>query len=706
MQNFNAFGLPAVLLQSLEQMGITVPTPIQVEAIPTVLAGSDLLASAQTGTGKTIAYLLPIISKLDENPDDSVLILTPTRELAAQVRDSALQFIKRIRSLNMALLIGGEPIFKQFAALKRNPRIIIGTPGRIIDHLQRRTLNLQSVKFLVLDETDRMLDMGFSQDIEMIVENLKSDRQTLLFSATLPQAIVKLSKKYLAEDAKRIAIGSTTEPSRQIKQETVQVSSGNKLATLVTALEEREGSVIIFVKTKISADRLAEKLQEKGHAADAIHGDLNQRQRDRVIREFRNSKCRILVATDIAARGLDIPHIMHVINYDLPQCPEDYIHRIGRTGRAGMTGFALSFVAPEERHKWKAIHRLIHTGEETESEYRRGGNSRSGARDGGRSRGGYQGQRDGGAARGGYRGGDRSGSSESRGYRGRSDNAAGASSESRGGYRGRSDNAAGAPSESRGYRGRSENAGAPSESRGYRGRSENAGAPSESRGYRGRSENAGAPSESRGYRGRSENAGAPSESRGYRGRSENAGAPSESRGYRGRSENAGAPSESRGYRGRSENAGAPSESRGYRGRSENAGAPSESRGYRGRSENAGASESRGYRGRSENAGASESRGYRGRSENTASSEPRVYRKREETGSTEAKTFRGKREEGRTTREYVNPKLAAGAVSDKPKRTLDPRIAPPATAFAKRVVKKRATAVYSGAVKATSANDVV
>ena len=651
MQNFNAFGLPAVLLQSLEQMGITVPTPIQVEAIPTVLAGTDLLASAQTGTGKTIAYLLPIISKLDENPDESVLILTPTRELAAQVRDSALQFIKRIRSLNMALLIGGEPIFKQFAALKRNPRIIIGTPGRIIDHLQRRTLNLQSVKFLVLDETDRMLDMGFSQDIEMIVENVQSDRQTLLFSATLPQAIVKLSKKYLAEGAKRIAIGSTTEPSRQIKQETVQVSSGNKLSTLVTALEEREGSVIIFVKTKISADRLAEKLQEKGHAADAIHGDLNQRQRDRVIREFRNNKCRILVATDIAARGLDIPHIMHVINYDLPQCPEDYIHRIGRTGRAGMTGFALSFVAPEERHKWKAIHRLIHAGEETESEYRRGGHSRSG-RDAGRSRGGYQGQRDG--ARSGYRGADRDRSR---------------SSESRGGYRGRSDNAAGASSGSRGYRGRSENAGAPSESRGYRGRSDNA---------------AGASSESRGYRGRS---------------SENAGAPSESRGYRGRSENAGAPSESRGYRGRSENAGAP-ESRGYRGRSENAG---ESRGYRGRSENAG--ESRGYRGRSENASApSESRNYRARSENTASSETKVYRKREEAGSFEAKTFRGKRDEGRTTREYVNPKLAAGAVSDKPKRALDPRIAPPAAAFAKRVVKKR-TAIYSGAVK-TSANDVV
>ncbi|HRE32128.1 MAG TPA: DEAD/DEAH box helicase, partial [Candidatus Berkiella sp.] len=356
-------------------------------------------------------------------------------------------------------------------ALKRRPRIIIGTPGRIIDHLQRRTLNLQSVRYLVLDETDRMLDMGFSQDIETILGNLQDERQTLLFSATLPQAIVKLSKKYLAENAQRIAIGSTTEPSRQIKQETIQVSSGSKFTTLLTALEEREGSVIIFVKTKISADKLAEKLQEKDHAADAIHGDLNQRKRDRVIREFRNNKCRILVATDIAARGIDIPHIMHVINYDLPQCPEDYIHRIGRTGRAGMTGFALSFVSPDERHKWKAIHRLIHAGEETE------GTSRGGGSRGGRDnrRGGYSGQRDG--ARG--------------GYRGRRDEG----SESRGGYRGRRDEGA---SESQGYRGRRDGAAA-SESQGYRGRREEG---SESRsGYRGaRRDNAEGSSRSYGKR--------------------------------------------------------------------------------------------------------------------------------------------------------------------------------------------------------------
>ncbi|MCS5710004.1 DEAD/DEAH box helicase [Candidatus Berkiella aquae] len=637
MQNFNAFGLPAVLLNSLEQMGITEPTPIQTEAIPTILAGNDLLASAQTGTGKTIAYLLPIISKLDENPDESVLILTPTRELATQVKDSVLHFIKRMRSLNMALLIGGEPIFKQFAALKRRPRIIIGTPGRIIDHLQRRTLNLQSVRYLVLDETDRMLDMGFSQDIETILGNLQDERQTLLFSATLPQAIVKLSKKYLAENAQRIAIGSTTEPSRQIKQETIQVSSGSKFTTLLTALEEREGSVIIFVKTKISADKLAEKLQEKDHAADAIHGDLNQRKRDRVIREFRNNKCRILVATDIAARGIDIPHIMHVINYDLPQCPEDYIHRIGRTGRAGMTGFALSFVSPDERHKWKAIHRLIHAGEETE------GTSRGGSR-GGRDnrRGGYSGQRDG--ARGGYRG------SESRGgYRGRRDEGA---SESRGGYRGRRDEST---SESRG---------------GYRGRREEG--ASESRGgYRG---------ESQGYRGRRD--GAASESQGYRGRRD--GAASESQGYRGRRD--GAASESQGYRGRREEG--ASESRGGNRGARRDNAEGAGRSYAKREESTAGFGVKTYR-KKEAGASSQARGFRGKKEESGESKRPYRAKNEEFGS---KPFRGKKEDnGRVEKKSWDEKLRDPRVRvEKPKRLE----AHKAAAFSEqRSIKKRATVVY-------------
>lgn len=378
MQDFAQFELPSFLLQSLEQMGISEPTPIQTQTIPLILKGKDVLASAQTGTGKTIAYLLPLLTHIDRNPNNSILILTPTRELAAQVKETVLQLIKRIRSLNIALLIGGEPIFKQFTALRRNPNIIVGTPGRIMDHILRRTVHLEDVRYLVLDETDRMLDMGFSDAIKEIVRHIPSERQTLMFSATIPYTIEKLSQKYL-NNAEHITIGSQTQPHQLIKQETLQVTTGNKYTLLLDELDKREGSVIIFVKTKIGADKLAEKLHNAKHSCEAIHGDLNQRTRDGVIRAFRNSQCRILVATDIAARGLDIPHIMHVINYDLPQCPEDYIHRIGRTGRAGMSGFALSFVAPDERHKWKAIHRLMNGGghQEQEGGKRSNGNNRN-----------------------------------------------------------------------------------------------------------------------------------------------------------------------------------------------------------------------------------------------------------------------------------------------------------------------------------------
>lgn len=366
MTTFQSFNLPAFMLDSLAHMQISSPTPIQESAIPLGLAGHDILASAQTGTGKTLAYLIPIINSLMNKASSMALILTPTRELAMQVRDSVVQLIKR-QPLQAAVLIGGEPIFKQFAALKRQPRIIIGTPGRICDHLNRKSLKLQMTEALVLDETDRMLDMGFSQSLEQIMQHVPKVRQTFMFSATLPTSIIKLSQKYLT-NPQRVAIGSTHQPVTQIKQEMIQTAQSEKFSRLLTELNQREGSVIIFVKTKISADQIADRLNEKNHNADAIHGDLKQRQRDQVIRAFRQNKSRILVATDIAARGIDIPHIKHVINYDLPQCPEDYIHRIGRTGRAGMEGSAVSLVTPSERHKWKAIHRLIYANEETPSQ--------------------------------------------------------------------------------------------------------------------------------------------------------------------------------------------------------------------------------------------------------------------------------------------------------------------------------------------------
>lgn len=363
IQNFHSLELPEFLIASLERMHITIPTPIQAKSIIPALTGQDILASAQTGTGKTIAYLIPLILHLLKSKDAKALVLAPTRELAAQVTDGLQKLLGHghTSALNAVLLIGGEPITKQFFALKKNPRVIIGTPGRIIDHLDRKTLNLSKSTFLVLDETDRMLDMGFTEPLKKIVGHLTEARQTLMFSATMPPSIVNLSKKYLTNPL-RISVGSTTQAGPEIQQDTIKLASAGKFTHLLKELDERTGSVIVFVKTKRSAEQLAVKLKTQNHSADAMHGDLRQNKRDQIVRSFRNQKNRIMVATDVAARGLDIPHVMHVINYDLPQCPEDYIHRIGRTGRAGSKGFALSMISPEDNDKWRSIHRLI-TGE-------------------------------------------------------------------------------------------------------------------------------------------------------------------------------------------------------------------------------------------------------------------------------------------------------------------------------------------------------
>lgn len=366
MTTFTTFGLPSFLNESLKRMHITTPTPIQQKAIPQGLKGLDILASAQTGTGKTIAYLVPLLTHLSNTSGTTALILAPTRELASQIQDAARTLLNN--KFQVALLIGGDSMDKQITALKKNPRLIIGTPGRINDHLKRRTLHLHETRFFVLDETDRMLDMGFSEALKKIVHYLPKERQTFMFSATMPESIKKLSLSYLT-NPQRISVGSTTEPSVQVKQTTLKTSNADKFPSLIKELNEREGSIIIFVKTKHGADRLAAKLSGQNHFASAIHGDLKQRKREEVIRDFRNLKKRIMVATDVAARGLDIPHIMHVINYDLPQCPEDYIHRIGRTGRAGMEGSALSFISPEDGQKWIRIHNLIYPGQPRSSSH-------------------------------------------------------------------------------------------------------------------------------------------------------------------------------------------------------------------------------------------------------------------------------------------------------------------------------------------------
>ena len=380
MNNFLDFGLPTQLLSSLEAMSFTEPTPIQVEAIPAALEGKDVLGSAQTGTGKTGAFGIPLVAELLNNPESVALIMAPTRELAQQVLENLKKFVGK-NKIPTALIIGGDSMVKQFKMLQDKPRIIVGTPGRLNDHLERGSLKLNKANFLVLDEIDRMLDMGFGIQIERIVTHLPEKRQTLMFTATLPKAIEKLSQKYLKNPV-RISIGSSTAIASGVKQETIKTTEDAKFSVLTDQLNERTGSVIIFVKTKWSADKLSDKLNDHAHTSQAIHGDLRQNKRERVIKSFRNERTRILVATDIAARGLDIPHIENVINYDLPQCPEDYIHRIGRTGRAGKEGMAINLLSTQDNSKWYAIQKMLNPDAKVELEKSPRGSKSKSSRDG------------------------------------------------------------------------------------------------------------------------------------------------------------------------------------------------------------------------------------------------------------------------------------------------------------------------------------
>jgi superfamily II DNA/RNA helicase len=359
MQNFNELNLPKNLLKALDAMKFQVPTPIQAQTVPVALDGQDVLGTAQTGTGKTGAFAIPLAAKLIDQPEESVLVLTPTRELATQVIGVFNQLLTEDKSIRTALLIGGESIDHQFRQLKSRPRVIVGTPGRINDHLKRGTLKLKHTNSLVLDETDLMLDMGFDVQIATIIAKMPQEgRHTMMFSATLPKKIEGMAAKYLNNPV-RVSVGQQSTPGTNIEQDVLMTTDQDKYTRLLEQLDKREGSIIVFVKTKRGADRLSVKLNDEDHKSGAIHGDLRQNKRDRVLSAFRNKKYRIMVATDVAARGIDIPHIRHVINYDLPQCPEDYIHRIGRTARAGEKGFAVSFVTSKEKGKWFAIERLL-----------------------------------------------------------------------------------------------------------------------------------------------------------------------------------------------------------------------------------------------------------------------------------------------------------------------------------------------------------
>ncbi len=364
MQTFNDADIPQQLFHRLEQIGLIKPTPIQAKAIPVALEGNDILGSAQTGTGKTAAFGVPLVTHLLGDEKASGLVLLPTRELASQVLKTLEQFIGR-SNIASVLLIGGEDMGKQIRKLKAYPRLIVGTPGRINDHLKRKTLKLDRTNFMVLDEVDRMLDMGFGVQLDAIAKFLTADRQTLMFSATMPSNIQKVAAKYL-KDPVRISVGSAHATAPNVKQELVQLADPEKFDRLTKEIEEREGSILVFIKTKYAADKMAIKLKKLGHSVSSLHGDLRQNKRNQVIAGFRSKKYRVLVATDVAARGLDIPHIEHVINHDMPQSPEDYIHRIGRTARAGAKGEALNFVSPADASKWNAIQRLLNPGQKIE----------------------------------------------------------------------------------------------------------------------------------------------------------------------------------------------------------------------------------------------------------------------------------------------------------------------------------------------------
>ena len=358
MTKFSDFNLPANLSTALAAMGYIDPTPVQAAAIPFALEGRDVMAIAMTGSGKTAAFSIPMISRMTASSRGTALIMTPTRELAQQVEKVVKQFIGPYSTLKTALLIGGDSMPLQLQQLRLRPRIIIGTPGRINDHLERGNLMLHDANYLVLDEMDRMLDMGFEDQIMKILKFLPMARQTLLFSATLPPQIIKISEKYL-KNPERIQVGEINKAADKIVQEVRHLHPDEKYDVLVEELKKREGTVIIFVRAKHATEKLATRLRKSGFTADAIHGDLEQRNREKVLQAFRDQKHRILVATDVASRGLDIPHIEHVVNYDLPMAPEDYIHRIGRTARAGAEGHALSFITSEDRLKWSAIQKLI-----------------------------------------------------------------------------------------------------------------------------------------------------------------------------------------------------------------------------------------------------------------------------------------------------------------------------------------------------------
>ena len=358
---FSQFSLSPALLARLSANNFETPTPVQAGAIPLALEGRDVLATAQTGTGKTLSFLIPIVELLQmaeaRGPAAHVLILLPTRELAMQV-EKAFLAIRPSSAQTVALVVGGLAERTQLDAIRRGAKLIVATPGRLEDYIKRKLVRLDQVKILVLDEVDRMLDMGFQPAIARIAATLPAARQTLCYSATLEGSVKEVARKYLNNPA-RIEIGSVLRPAENVELRTFEVAPDKKQELLEHLLGAEKGSFLVFVRTKHGADRVARRLSRNGHSATQIHGDRSQSQRNAALRSFSEGRHRVLVATDVAARGIDVAHVAHVVNFDLPKIAEDFVHRVGRTGRASAKGVASTFAGPAERGDLRKIERAL-----------------------------------------------------------------------------------------------------------------------------------------------------------------------------------------------------------------------------------------------------------------------------------------------------------------------------------------------------------
>ena len=360
ISEFSQLSLSAALQARLDTNKFVTPTPVQAGAIPPALEGRDVLATAQTGTGKTLSFLIPIIEMLLKTPERNAaqsLILLPTRELAMQV-ETAFKAIRPSPLHTVALVVGGMQERSQLDAIRRGARLIVATPGRLEDYIKRKVVRLDQVKILVLDEVDRMLDMGFQPAIARIAAALPEVRQTLCYSATLEGTVKDVARKYLNNPA-RIEIGSVLKPAENVELRTFEVEQNNKQELLEHLLEAEQGSFLVFVRTKHGADRVARRLTKSGWSATQIHGDRSQAQRNQALRSFSEGRHRVLVATDVAARGIDVANVAHVVNYDLPKVAEDFVHRVGRTGRASAHGVASTFAGPTERGELRKIERTL-----------------------------------------------------------------------------------------------------------------------------------------------------------------------------------------------------------------------------------------------------------------------------------------------------------------------------------------------------------